>query len=397
MQYNKKTVTDIDVKGKKVLLRCDFNIPRDKYTGEITDAGRVTAALPTIKYLLENGAAVIACSHLGRPKGKWNPDLSLAPVGELLAAKLGIPVKMARDVVGPDARKLAHYLQPGEIMLLENLRFHPEEEANDAPFAKALADLADIYVTDAFGCVHRAHASTEGVTAYIPSVSGMLLNLEIKYLGDILNTPTKPLTAILGGSKVSDKLGVISNLLDKADNLLIGGGMAFTFIKALGGKIGRSICESSQLDYALEMLEKAKKNGVNLMLPVDAVAATDISREAETEIVNSDDIHDDLMGLDIGPETAAKYAEVIRNSKTVVWNGPMGVFEYEPFAMGTKMVAKAISESGGISIIGGGDSGSAIRKFGYEKKITHISTGGGASLEFLEGKDLPGISCLQDK
>lgn len=397
MQYNKKTLEDIDVKGKKVLLRCDFNVPRDKYTGKITDTGRITAALPTIRWLLDHGAAVIACSHMGRPKGVWKPELSMAPVGEVLSRELGIPVKIARDVVGPNAHFLAETLLPGEIMLLENLRFHPEEEKNDPFFAHELADLADIYVTDAFGCVHRAHASTAGVTEYLPAVSGLLLQKEIKYLGDILNNPKKPLTAILGGSKVSDKLGVISNLLEKADTLLIGGGMAYTFIKAKGGKIGRSMCENEQLDYARDMLAKAERLGVRLVLPVDSVVANELAPNVDWEICASDDIHDDLMGLDIGPEAAKQYADIIMSSATVVWNGPMGVFEYPAFAKGTVTVAKAIAESNSISIIGGGDSASAIRKFGMADSITHISTGGGASLEFLEGKDLPGIACLDDK
>ena len=397
MHYNKKTVEDIDVSGKKVLLRCDFNVPRDKYTGRITDPGRVIAALPTIRYLLDHGAAVIACSHLGRPKGVWKPELSMAPVGELLARELGIPVKIARDVVGPSAKKLAETLIPGEIMLLENLRFHPEEEANDPLFARELASMADIFVTDAFGCVHRAHASTAGVAEYLPAVSGMLLNTEIKYLGEILDQPQKPLTAILGGSKVSDKLGVISNLLEKADALLIGGGMAFTFIKAMGGQIGRSICESDQMDYAREMLAKAERLGVKIYLPTDTVAATELAPNVDVSIMPSNDIYEDLMGLDIGPETSKVFCDVIASSKTVVWNGPMGVFEYPAFAKGTLAVAKAIADTDCVSIVGGGDSASAVREFGLESRFTHISTGGGASLEFLEGKDLPGIACLNDK
>lgn len=397
MHYSKKSVTDIDVRGKKVLLRCDFNVPRDKYTGEITDSGRVNAALPTINYLLENGAAVIACSHLGRPKGQWKPELSMVPIGNLLSQELGKPVKMARDVIGPDAQRLAKELRPGEIMLLENLRFHPEEEENDTAFAKSLADLADIYVTDAFGCVHRAHASTAGVAEFMPAVAGMLLNLEIKYLGDILTNPQKPLTAILGGSKVSDKLGVISNLLEKANTLLIGGGMAYTFVKASGGKIGRSICESDQLDYARDMIAKAERLGVKLLFPVDNIASHEFAPNAEYEIVESNNIPEDLMGMDIGPKTIKLFTDAIAGSATVVWNGPMGVFEYNAFAKGTIAIAKAIADSNAISIIGGGDSGSAIRKFGFADKITHISTGGGASLEFLEGKELPGIVCLEDK
>ena len=396
MHCSKKTVRDIDVSGKKVFLRCDFNVPRDKDTGVITDKGRVVAALPTINYLLDHNAAIILCSHLGRPKGSWKPELSLAPVAKLLADELGKPVKMSKDVVGEDAQRLARELRPGEIMLLENVRFHKEEEANDPEFAKKLADMADLYVTDAFGCVHRSHASTAGIAAYLPAVSGLLMELELKYLGDILTNPKRPFTAILGGSKVSDKLGVISNLLEKADTLLLGGGMAFTFIKASGGHIGKSLCEEEQIEYAKDMIKKAQRLGVNLLLPVDTVAAKEFSPDAEHTTVDIENIPDDCMGLDIGPKTAAAFSSAILSSATVVWNGPMGVFEYDAFAEGTRAVAKAIAESGAESIIGGGDSASAVRKFGYADKITHISTGGGASLEFLEGKDLPGIACLMD-
>ena len=397
MHCSKKTVKDIDVSGKKVFLRCDFNVPRDKKTGVITDKGRVVAALPTIRYLLDNNAAIILCSHLGRPKGTWKEELSLVPVAELLAKELGKPVKMAKDVVGEDACRLAKELQPGELMLLENVRFHKEEEANDPEFAKKLADMADIYVTDAFGCVHRAHASTAGIAAYLPAVSGMLMELELKYLGEILDKPRHPFTAILGGSKVSDKLGVISNLLEKADTLLLGGGMAFTFIKAAGGHIGKSLCEEEQIEYARDMTAKARRLGVKLLLPVDTVAAKEITPNAQCVTVDIDSIPDDCMGLDIGPKTAKIFSDAILKSETVVWNGPMGVFEIDIFAEGTKAVAKAIAESGAESIIGGGDSASAVRKFGYADKITHISTGGGASLVFLEGMDLPGISCLMHK
>jgi phosphoglycerate kinase len=396
MHCSKKTVRDIDVSSKKVFLRCDFNVPRDKDTGVITDKGRVVAALPTINYLLDHNAAIILCSHLGRPKGSWKPELSLAPVAELLSKELGKPVKMSKDVIGEDAMRLSGELKPGEVMLLENVRFHKEEEANDPDFAKKLADMADIYVTDAFGCVHRAHASTSGIAAYLPAVSGLLMELELKYLGEILTNPKRPFTAILGGSKVSDKLGVISNLLEKADTLLLGGGMAFTFIKAAGGHIGKSLCENEQIDYAKDMMEKAKRLGVNLLLPVDTVAAKEFAPDAESVTVDIESIPDDCMGLDIGPRTAEIFSNAILGSATVVWNGPMGVFEYDAFAGGTKAVAKAIADSGAESIIGGGDSASAVRKFGYSDRITHISTGGGASLEFLEGKNLPGISCLMD-
>ncbi|UOO38790.1 phosphoglycerate kinase [Oscillospiraceae bacterium CM] len=397
MNYNKKSITDIDVKGKKVLLRCDFNIPLDKETGAITDEGRITSALPTIHYLLSNGAAVIACSHLGRPKGEWNMKMSLAVVGRRLSELLGKPVKMAKDVIGDDAKSLAANLRPGEIMLLENLRFHKEEEKNDPAFAKALADLADIYVDDAFGSVHRAHASTEGVSHYLPAVSGFLLAKELEHIGGALNDPAHPFAAILGGSKVSDKLGVIVSLLNKVDTLIIGGGMAFTFIRAQGGSIGNSLCEDDKLDYALDVLSRAKALGVKILLPVDAVAAASISNDADTTVVKCGHMPDTLMGLDIGPETVRLFCDEIKKSKTVIWNGPMGVFEIAKFAVGTHAVAEALANSGAVSIVGGGDSAAAIRKFGLEDKVTHVSTGGGATLEFLEGKDLPGIACLLNK
>ena len=397
MNYHKKSVEDIDVRGKKVLLRCDFNVPLDKETGEITDDKRIVASLPTIKYLLENGAAVIACSHLGRPKGQVDPKLSLAPVASCLSERLGVQVKMAKDVIGADAKKLAAELKPGEIMLLENLRFHKEETDNDPAFAKELASMAEIYVSDAFGTVHRAHASTEGVSHYLPAVSGFLVAKELKLLGGALNDPKRPFVAILGGSKVSDKLGVISNLLDKADSLLIGGGMAYTFIKAQGGKIGKSLCENDKLDYALQMIEKAKKNGVNLVLPADTIAGAEFSADTKPIPVQSDDIPDGLMGLDIGEKASEQYAGIVKEAGTVVWNGPMGVFEFDSFANGTIAVAKALADSDAISIIGGGDSAAAARKFGFADRISHISTGGGASLEFLEGIELPGVACLLDK
>ncbi|MEL4106245.1 phosphoglycerate kinase [Oscillospiraceae bacterium WX1] len=397
MNYNKKSITDIDVKGKKVLLRCDFNIPLDKETGAITDEGRITSALPTIHYLLSNGAAVIACSHLGRPKGEWNMKMSLAVVGRRLSELLGKPVKMAKDVIGDDAKSLAANLHPGEIMLLENLRFHKEEEKNDPSFAKALANLADIYVDDAFGSVHRAHASTEGVSHYLPAVSGFLLAKELEHIGGALNDPAHPFAAILGGSKVSDKLGVIVSLLNKVDTLIIGGGMAFTFIRAQGGSIGNSLCEDDKLDYALDVLSRANALGVKILLPVDAVAAASISNDADTTIVKCGHMPDTLMGLDIGPETVRLFCDEIKKSKTVIWNGPMGVFEIAKFAVGTHAVAEALANSGAVSIVGGGDSAAAIRKFGLEDKVTHVSTGGGATLEFLEGKDLPGIACLLNK
>ena len=397
MNYHKKTVDDIDVRGKKVLLRCDFNVPIDKATGAISDTGRIVGALPTITYLLNHGAAVIACSHLGRPKGEWKPELSLKPVADCLSGLLGKPVKMSRDVIGDDTKKLAAGLLPGEIMLLENLRFERGEEKNDPAFAKQLAALADLFVSDAFGTVHRAHASTEGVSHYLPAVSGFLLNKELSILGGALDSPVRPLVAILGGSKVSDKLGVINNLLDKADALLIGGGMAYTFIKATGGSIGKSLCEEDRLDYARQMIEKAKTAGKKLLLPADTVAAAEFSPDSAPVEVESDDIPDDLMGLDIGSRTVTQYAEEIQTAGTVLWNGPMGVFEFPAFAKGTTEIARALAESPAVSIVCGGDSAAAARQFGFADQMTHISTGGGASLEFLEGIDLPGVSCLLDK
>jgi phosphoglycerate kinase len=397
VNYNKKSVTDIDVNGKKVLLRCDFNVPLDKKTGEITDAGRIIASLPTINYLLENGAAVIACSHLGRPKGEWKPELSLSVVADYLSTLLDKPVRMAKDVIGPDAKALASALAPGEIMLLENLRYHKEEEKNDPDFAKELAAMADVFVSDSFGTAHRAHASTEGVSHYLPAVSGFLVAKEIRMLGGMLDDPKRPFVAILGGSKVSDKLGVINNLLDKVDTLLIGGGMAYTFIKATGGAIGNSLCEDDKLDYARQMLDKAEKNRVQLLLPVDTIAAPEFAADAPGSVVAADAVPNGLMGLDIGPETAKIYAAKVANAATVIWNGPMGVFEFDAFAEGTKTIARAMAESSAITSIGGGDSAAAARKFGFADRITHISTGGGASLEFLEGIELPGIACLLDK
>ena len=396
ISYNKKSVEDIQVGGKKVLLRCDFNVPFDKTTGKITDPGRIIAALPTIKYLISHGAAVIACSHFGRPKGEVKPDLSLAPVAKCLAGYLVQPVKMAKDVVGPDAVKLAAELQPGEVMLLENTRFHKEEEKNDPEFAKKLADMADIFVSDAFGTVHRAHATTVGVSAYLPAVSGFLLKKELDYIGGAISDPKRPLVTILGGAKVSDKLGVIGNLLKSADSIIIGGGMAYTFIKAEGGKIGDSLCEDAEIENVRELKEKAKARGVKLLLPHDTIAAAEFSNDAEPVIVETGAIPDDMMGLDIGPETVKNFISEIKGAGTIVWNGPMGVFEFSKFAGGTRAIADAVAESGAITIIGGGDSAAAIRQFGLEDKITHISTGGGASLEFMEGKTLPGIACLLD-
>ena len=422
MNYQKKTVRDIDVKGKKVLLRCDFNVPQDKETGEITSDKRIVAALPTIRYLLKQGAAVIACSHLGKPepdfdkwvkkqteKGKdpagltrdaWEKaqkKLTLAPVAARLAQLLGQEVAFAHDVVGEDAQAKAAALQPGQILLLENLRFDPREEKNDPTFAKELADMAELYVSDAFGTVHRAHASTAGVAAYLPAVSGLLVAKELQIMGGALENPTRPFVAVLGGAKVSDKIGVINNLLDKADTIIIGGGMAYTFAKAQGGEIGKSLCESDKLDYALDMIEKAKKNGVKLLLPTDTLAATEFAPDAESRVVPTGAIPADMEGMDIGPDTTAAFCEAVKGAGTVVWNGPMGVFEFERFAQGTRAMAQALADSGAVTIVGGGDSAAAVEQMGFADKITHISTGGGASLEFLEGIELPGVACLLDK
>jgi len=394
--YNKKSVTDIEVNGKKVLLRCDFNVPIDKETGKIRDEGRIVAALPTINYLLDNNAAVIACSHFGRPKGEFKPEFSLAPVAESLSKHLGKPVKMAKDVIGADAVKLAGDLKPGDIMLLENTRFHIEEEKNDPEFARKLAGMADVFVSDAFGSVHRAHASTEGVSHYLPAVSGFLLKKELDHIGGAISNPVRPLVAILGGAKVSDKLGVISNLLKISDALIIGGGMAYTFFKAEGGSIGNSLCEDDEFESVLSCKAEAKKRGVRMLLPEDSVAGSEFSNDVSPITVNSDAIPDGMMAMDIGPCAIAEFTKEIAGAGTIVWNGPMGVFEFSKFAEGTRAVANAVAESNAISIIGGGDSAAAVRKFGVADKITHISTGGGASLEFMEGKILPGIACLLD-
>ena len=396
MSFNKKTIEDIDVSGKKVLVRCDFNVPLDE-NKNITDETRINAALPTIKYLLEHKAAVILCSHLGRPKGEFNMKYSLAPVAKRLSEKLGFEVKLAKDVIGPDAKKLAAEVKPGQAVLLENVRFHAEEEKNDPAFAKELASMAEIYVSDAFGTVHRAHASTAGVAAYLPAVSGLLVAKELEVMGKALDDPKRPFVAVLGGAKVSDKIAVINNLLDKADTVIIGGGMSYTFSKAQGGEIGKSLLEEDKCAYALEMIEKAKEKGVKLLLPVDAVAATEFSADAEPHVVDAMHIPADMMGMDIGPETIELFCSATKGAGTIVWNGPMGVFEFPSFANGTKAMAKALAESGAVTIIGGGDSAAAAEQLGFADKITHISTGGGASLEFLEGKELPGVACLLDK
>ena len=400
MNYSKKTVTDIDVKGKKVLCRCDFNVPQDKQTGAITDDKRIRAALPTLQYLLDQGAAVIACSHLGKPKGEVKPALSLAPVAKRLEELLGKPVIFAADVVGEDAAAKAAALQPGQIMLLENLRFEKGEEKNDPAFAKALADLAGadgVYVSDAFGTVHRAHASTAGVADYLPAVSGFLIQKELEIIGGALANPKRPLVAILGGSKVSSKIGVINNLLEIADTIIIGGGMAYTFSAAQGGKIGASMLEANWQDYAREMIAKAKEKSVKLLLPVDDVVADKFAADANHQVVPSGEIPEGWMGLDIGPKTVELYSAAVADAGTVIWNGPMGVFEFPAFANGTKAVAEALSKTDAITIVGGGDSAAAVEQLGYADKMTHISTGGGASLEFMEGKALPGVVCLLDK
>ena len=396
MSFNKKTIEDIDVSGKKVLVRCDFNVPLDE-NKNITDETRINAALPTIKYLLEHKAAVILCSHLGRPKGEFNMKYSLAPVAKRLSEKLGFEVKLAKDVIGPDAKKLAAEVKPGEAVLLENVRFHAEEEKNDPAFAKELASMAEIYVSDAFGTVHRAHASTAGVAEYLPAVAGFLIGKELNFLGKAVTNPERPFVAILGGAKVKDKIGVITNLLEKVDTLLIGGGMAYTFMKATGGEIGNSLCDEERLGLALELLDKAKAKGVKLLLPIDNVCGKEFSNDTEQMICESGKIPEGWEGMDIGPKTVELFAKEIKAAKTVVWNGPMGVFEMPNFAKGTLAIATAMAESDATTIIGGGDSAAAVTQMGLAGKMSHISTGGGASLEFLEGKTLPGVAALNDK
>ena len=431
MTYNKRTIEDIDVRGKKVIARCDFNVPMKD--GVITDPKRIVGALPTIKYLVENGAAVILCSHFGRPHNVFNAKLeldkkekkkvealpeaeqaaataellekaknddkkfSLAPVAAKLSELLGIEVQMAKDVIGPDAKAKAAALKAGEILMLENVRFHKEETKNDPAFAKEMASMADIYVNDAFGTAHRAHASTAGLADYLPAVCGYLIQKEISIMGGALADPKRPFVAILGGAKVSDKIGVINNLIEKVDTLIIGGGMAYTFFKAQGHEIGTSICEMDKLDMAQELMDKAKAKGVNFMLPVDNVIGEAYDENTTPREVDSDDIPDGWMGLDIGKKSQALFSKALEGAGTVIWNGPMGVSEWKNFAAGTETVAKAVAESGAISIIGGGDSAAAVEKLGFADKMTHVSTGGGASLEFLEGKTLPGIACLLDK
>ena len=393
---NKKTIRDIDLKNKKVLVRCDFNVPMDE-NKNITDNARIVAALPTIKYLLENNCAIILCSHLGRPKGEFKPEFSLKPVAKELSKLLNKEVIMANDVVGEDAKEKAKQLKNGEIMLLENVRFHREETDNDPEFSKQLASLAEIYVNDAFGSAHRAHSSTAGVAQYLPAVAGFLIEKELKFLGNALNNPERPFVAILGGAKVSDKIGVIDNLLEKVDTLIIGGGMAYTFFKAQGYEVGKSLCELDKLDLAKELMEKAKNKGVKLMLPIDTKIGKEFDINTESKTVKCTEIPADWEGFDIGEESIKIFSEELRKAKTVVWNGPLGLFEFPQFAIGTNSIAKVLSEIDATTIIGGGDSSAAVKKAGLQDKMTHISTGGGASLEFLEGKKLPGIECLLDK
>ena len=393
---NKKTIEDIDLKNKKVLVRCDFNVPMDEEKN-ITDNTRIVAALPTIKYLLENNCAIILCSHLGRPKGEFKQEFSLKPVAKELSKLLNKEIIMANDVIGEDAKSKAKNLQNGQIMLLENVRFHREETDNDPEFSKQLASMAEVYVNDAFGAAHRAHSSTSGVAQYLPAVSGFLIEKELKFLGNALNNPERPFVAIMGGAKVSDKIGVIDSLLEKVDTLIIGGGMAYTFFKAQGYEVGNSICEMDKLDLAKELMEKAKNKGVKLMLPVDTKIGKEFKPDTESKTVSWTEIPEGWEGFDIGEESIKLFAEEIKKAKTVVWNGPLGLFEFDQFAIGTNSIAEVLSQIDATTIIGGGDSAAAVRKAGLEDKMTHISTGGGASLEFLEGKKLPGIECLQDK
>ncbi len=392
---SKKTVRDINLKDKKVLVRCDFNVPMDK-NQNITDNTRIVAALPTIKYLLEQNCKITLCSHLGRPKGEFKKEFSLVPVAKELSKLLNKEIIIAKDVIGEDAVSKANNLKNGEILLLENLRFHREETDNDPEFSKKLAGFGEIFVNDAFGTAHRAHASTEGVTHYLPAVSGFLIEKELKFLDDALQNPERPFMAILGGSKVSDKIGVIESLINKVDTILIGGGMAYTFFKALGYNVGNSLCEDDKINLAMELMEKAKEKGVKFMLPVDNRIGKELTPDTESKIVPSAEIPDVWEGLDIGPETVKQYAEELKNAKTIVWNGPLGVFELEQFTIGTNEIAKVLGDIDAVKIIGGGDSASAVEKAGVAEKMTHISTGGGASLEFLEGKKLPGIEALQD-
>ena len=394
---NKKTIRDIDLKGKKVFVRCDFNVPLDE-NGNITDNRRIVAALPTIKYLLDQNCKIILASHLGRPQGEVNPKFSLKPVATELSKLLGKEVKLAEDVVGPSAKELTSNLKEGEIVLLENVRFDAREEKNDESLSKEFATMAEVFVNDAFGTAHRAHSSTAGVAEFLPAVSGFLIEKELEFLGSALENPQRPFVAILGGAKVSDKLGVIEALLEKVDKLIIGGGMAYTFFKSIGYSVGKSICELDKLDLAQGLINKAKERNVKLVLPIDNVIAKEIAPDAENKVIDSDNIPEDWEGLDIGPKTVELFKEELKDAKTIVWNGPVGFSEYEIFANGTRSIAQALAEKeDAVTIIGGGDSAAAIEKMGLSDKMTHISTGGGASLEFLEGKKLPGIECLLEK
>ena len=393
---SKKTVRDIDLKVKKVFVRCDFNVPMDE-NQNITDNRRIVAALPTIKYLIEQNCRIILASHLGRPKGEVKPEFSLAPVAKELSKLLGQEVLMAKDVIGESAKSLAANLQEGQVMLLENVRFHREETDNDPEFAKQLASMAEVFVNDAFGTAHRAHASTEGVSHYLPSVSGFLIEKELKFLGDALNNPERPFVAILGGAKVSDKIGVIDSLLEKVDTLMIGGGMAYTFFKAQGYEVGNSLCEPDKCELALNLMKKAEEKGVKFLLPVDTRVGKEFKPDTESKTVAWTEIPEGWEGFDIGEKTIEMFKNELKTAKTVVWNGPLGLFEFDQFAIGTNEIAHALAELDATTIIGGGDSAAAVEKAGLADKMTHISTGGGASLEFLEGKKLPGIECLQDK
>ena len=393
---NKKTVKDIDIKGKKVLVRCDFNVPQDENLN-ITDNRRIVAALPTIKYLLENDCKVILCSHLGRPKGQVKPEFSLAPVAKELARLLNREVVLAKDVVGENAKELAANLNSGEVMLLENVRYEAGEEKNDEELSKAFASLAEVFVNDAFGTAHRAHSSTTGVASYLPAVSGFLIEKELNFLGTALENPERPFMAILGGKKVSDKIGVIEALIEKVDVLMIGGAMAYTFFKSMGYEVGNSMCELDKLDLAQELMKKAEAKGVKLMLPVDTKVGKEFDANTESKTVKYTEIPDGWEGFDIGQETIELYANELKNAKTVIWNGPVGLFEFDQFAIGTNSIAATLADIDAVKIIGGGDSAAAVEKAGLAEKFTHISTGGGASLEFLEGKKLPGIEALQDK
>lgn len=395
MNFNKKTVRDIDVRGKKVLIRCDFNTPIDE-NGHLTDERRIQGALPTLRYLITSGAAVIVVSHLGRPKGQANPKYTLAPVAKRLAELLKLPVSLAQDVIGLDADRLCAEIQPGEIVMLENVRFHKEEEKNDPVFSQKLASYADVYVNDAFGTSHRAHSSTAGVAAYLPAVCGFLIEKEISVIGKALTNPARPFVAITGGAKVSDKIGVVNALIDQCDTVIIGGAMSYTFLRALSGKLGKSPCELDKLDLAADILMRGMEENVRLALPDDLVATEEFAADAQPHIVPSRQVPDNMGGMDMGPKTIEKFKKYLKGAGTVVWNGPLGVFEFEQFATSTREIARAVAESGAVSIIGGGDSAAAIEQLGFSDRVTHISTGGGASLELIEGKELPGIACLMD-